>query len=220
MAVIYRASTWFYTKAKPICFWLVAAMLVLLPVEYLAIQNAYGPSTDYFNQHVSSAARGADGRNYIYIGDEFNVSSNVIRHKTNGSCRLAVWRVREDIGGFHDGRISLIQYADEAFVGDGEWRQTSWPVVHKDADKIIVKPDWIDDPRSDEQSIDVFVIARYYCNILDGLWPRWLDSAASDFPSEGESKHRYLAPGLVIPYWDEAGRLESEHTRVILKRKD
>lgn len=196
------------------CCYILAAIFVLIPFEYFFALNYHGPSTNYFNQVVVSAMQGDDKRSYIYVGDAFRVAAEVVRHRVNGSCHLSVWRVRQNIGGIFNGRISLIQHVDQAFIGDGEFRHTSWPIP---PDKITVTEAWFDDPAADEQVIDVFVIARYYCNFLDDVFPRWLGNPELVRYDQRITPTRSLAPTLKIPYWNPKSHLESEHSEVVLK---
>ena len=193
--------------AKTLCLYLVLLMLIASPVEYFAILNCLGPSTDYFDESVASA-RHIDGESYIQVGDDLVVKAEVIRHRINGTCRLAVWRVRQNVGGKFDGRISLLQYIEQNFVGDGQFRHTSWPIPPT---RIVVTENWFDDPNVAEQTIDIFVIARYYCNFLDDLYPRWIDGIKKKTQTPASALH-----GFAIPYWN--GRDETAHAKIIMKR--
>jgi len=209
---------WAYRRLRmaPFWAWFVIAGVILSPIIYDLILNAQGPSTYYFQQQVASAIVGADGLYYIHVGDKFEVHANVIRHRSNGGdCRLRVWRVRQDVGGAFDGWISLIQppYVDQHFQGDDKFRQTSWPLPGAIQYPIIVGNDWFIDPAAREQTIDVFVIARYDCNLLDKFVARWLQNSGEELEEIG---HRKLN-GFEIPHW-QPGDGESEHTRVVLVR--
>jgi hypothetical protein len=192
----------------------IASSLLACYLLFLLVLNAYGPSTNYFNQSVASAIRGPDGRDYIRVGDNFLVKSEVIRHRLNGLCVLDVWRVRENVDGAHAGDIHLLQFIKQSFVGDDEFRHTSWPIPPA---KIVVGEDWFDGPDVQEQTLDVFVVGRYNCNVLDRWIPRWLRSSDGlvDTPNRG----RHLV-GFSIPNWHEWLHFESEHTRVVLTRGD
>lgn len=195
----------------------VCSLIVLLailgsPLWYFFIVNAMGASTDYFDQSITTAKQDHDGQSVLHVGDPFRVHAGVIRHLVNGSCQLAVWRVRENVGGKFDGRINLLQYIDQTFVGDGVFRHTSWPLPPI---AITVTDNWFDDPDAKEQTMDVFVIARYYCNMVDDVFPRWLRSPDVDHAP----LDRHIS-GFEIPRWNPNSFLESAHTRFVIKRRD
>ena len=191
-----------------LCFWVVLLEVVLAPVEYLATLNAYGSSTDYFNQYVASAEHGPNGQDFVTVGDDFLVRAEIIRHRVNGTCQLSVNRVRENVGGRLPGAIHLIQHVDQNFVGDGAFRYTSWPIPPA---KIVVGDDWIE-PGAAQQVIDVFVVGRYYCNVLDRVFPRFLRG------DDGGDPGRHQV-GFDIPGWDSQDHEEGNHSRVTVKRR-
>lgn len=173
----------FRKYADPFCFWLVVAMIVLSPIEYLAIVS-WPDSTDYFLQEVVSAVHGPDDRKYIYVGDDLLVKAFNYRHLINGTCLLSVDRFRENVGGKFDKKRTLIQQVDQYFVGDGKIRQTSWPIR---PEVITVTEAWFDDPEAEEQEMDIYTTGVYDCNFLDFIrkalgFPRIMhDGVGNDF---------------------------------------
>jgi len=154
---------WYARCASPImkiCFWIVLLQIILSPFIYWAILNVHD-STDYFLQEVASAKKGADGRDYIYVGDPILIKAYNWRHLVNGTCFLEVSRVRQNVGGKYDGKKTTFQFVGQAFVGDGKIRQTSWPIP-----PVVIKVDesWFDDPDAEEQEMDIWTEGPYECN--------------------------------------------------------
>jgi hypothetical protein len=176
------------------CMWIVIAMILLSPFEYWAIVS-WPDSSDYFLQEVDSATKGADGRDYIYVGDDLHVSAYNWRHKLNGNCDISVDRVRQNVGGRFDGKRHIMQHVDQQLNGDGFIRSTSWPLAPV---RIPVTADWFDDENADEQEMDIFTSGFYKnCNLLDVI-------------------RTHL--GFPRVHHDGQWNPEREHTRVVLRR--
>jgi hypothetical protein len=167
--------------------------LLFSPLVYL-VALSWPDSTDYFLQEVDSAKVGPDGRKYIYVGDNLHVSAYNYRHLVNGTCVIDVWRGRENVGGKFDGLRTAFQFVQQAFVGDGVIRRTSWPIA---PNVIPVTEEWFDDPTVDEQEMDIFTWGTYNCNALDSI---------------------RVALGFPRVHHDGQGNPQREKTRVVLKR--
>ena len=148
-----------------VCFWIVVLQIIFSPLIYYAILNVHD-STDYFLQEVSTAKKGPDGRDYIYVGDPILIKAYNWRHLVNGTCFLEVSRVRQNVGGKFDGKKTEFQFVGQAFVGDGIIRRTSWPIPPVE---IKITEDWFDDPEAEEQEMDIWTEGPYECNILDTI---------------------------------------------------
>lgn len=166
----------------------VAATLVALGLGvfsvflgHLALLNAIGPSTEYHNP-VIGTGHVVDGKTYVYLGDEFYVWIFVIRHKTNGDCRFEIERYAEYVGGPKHSKRHLISKTKLEFKGANELRRTRWPVPSepyylgyaidkqgRPQPKKPLLPDGVD-----EQEFTFYVVGRYYCNILDHIFPRYI----------------------------------------------
>ena len=144
----------------------VTASVVLAPLVYLTYLAiiSWPDSTDYFLQRIDSAMPGPDGKSYIYVGDTLHASAYNFRHRINGTCLIHVDRIRENVGGTHDGETTIFQHVEQFFVGDGIIRQTSWPIAPV---TIPITKDWFDDESSDEQDMDIYTAGTYECNQLD-----------------------------------------------------
>jgi hypothetical protein len=214
MAILQRLLPLIRRIIQPLSFWILVLLLATSPVWLTALEDQTGPSTSYFDQVVASAHKGRDGKEYIYPGDQILIRADIIRHSFNGTCHLGVWRVRENIGGPDDGAIHLMQHVDQEFIGDGLFRHTSWPIAPA---QIVVDKSWFDDPATTRQTLDMFVVGRYYCNFLDYLMPRFLHSADGDLSPAFLDRNRHTV-GFTIPGWDPHSGFEGGHSRVILKR--
>ena len=215
---------------QPVSFWIIVAAVATSPIWYTSLLNWPGPSTFYFDQNVASA-RHDEGLGYILPGDQLLMHASTVRHKFNGRCELAVWRVRENIGGKYDGNIHLMQFVWQAFVGENFFRKTSWPIAPARVivDKTNVVQDqktgeftgadgtWFDDPSVQQQTVDVFVVGRYYCNFMDYIFPRFLEDNDGVTDPAFFGRDRALQ-NFSIPGWDIHSGLEGGHSRVILKR--
>ncbi len=165
--------------------WIVALELLLLipvpqPIGYVAMLNMLGPSTEYFNPVIGTALKGPDGRDYVFLGDEFYVLISIVRHKTNGNCQFIIKRYAEPTEGVDKGKPKLISTDTLQFVGRNELRNTRWP---QPPDKLYLKNIVDEDNKPvgpllpegvEEQETDFYVIGRYYCNVLDYFFPRFI----------------------------------------------
>ena len=148
---------------------------------YLFALNSLGPSTRYYNPQLGNATK-IDGKDYVYLGDEFYVWISIVRHKRNGNCQFHIKRYAEEVGGPRDGERHLISRATLQFVGQDELRRTRWPIpadpyylgyaVDKNGQPIVDKPLLPDGV--DEQEYTFYVVGRYYCNALDYVFPRYI----------------------------------------------
>ena len=170
----------FYRRSPS--FWILVFLLILSPVFYTIALNVLGPSTEYHNPSLPTAEKGADGRSYVYVGDELYVFISIVRHKINGNCRFEIARYAENIGGFEHGKKHPISYASLQFIGQNELRRARWP---SPPDEYIIGYDvneknepQIDKPLLpngiDEQEFDLYVVGRYYCNLFDYIFPRYI----------------------------------------------
>ncbi|MDE2101780.1 MAG: hypothetical protein KGL39_31325 [Patescibacteria group bacterium] len=177
----------FVAFIKTLCAWLVAAEIVFSPVIYLAVLNAIGPSTEYFEPWIEGQVTlGADGIYHAFLGDRIFVRYIVVRHKLNGNCLLHVYRYGERIGGPLAGTRVLLDYADLRFVGANELRRPRWPLaglvlgygVDKDDNPKMDEP--LLPPGVDSQEFALYVVAEYRCNVLDYIFPRYLQGGQPD----------------------------------------
>jgi hypothetical protein len=155
----------------------------LSPAIYFGILNTLGPSTEYYEPSVIGAALGPNGHYIAYLGDRVAVTYTVVRHQINGSCFIQVWRYGEEVGGTAPGRRRLLDYADLFFRGENELRRPRWPL-----DGMVLDYDFDHEPLLapgvDEQAFDLYVVARYYCNFMDYIFPRYLQGGIK--PDETE----------------------------------
>jgi hypothetical protein len=173
---------------------IVLLMLIMLsPLLYLAILNSVGPSTEYHNPTIATAVRGPDGRDTVYLGDEFYVNIFVVRHRINGNCKFKIRRYAEPLEGEEQGDRYLLSTAELQFVGQNEMRRARWP---SPPDKYILgyAINEQGDPQYDfpllPEGVDqreflFYVVGRYYCNVLDYIFPRFIQGG----PREDETAH-------------------------------
>ncbi|HEY6032052.1 MAG TPA: hypothetical protein VIU44_15885 [Gaiellaceae bacterium] len=176
-----RAIAWI----KTVCAIAVAAEVAFSIPIYFAVLNAVGPSTEYFEPWIEGQATlGADGKYRAFLGDRIFVRYIVVRHKLNGNCLLHVHRYGENVGGPEAGRRHLLDYADLRFVGADEMRRPRWPLsglvlgydVDESGRRQTDKP--IIPPGASSQELSLYVVARYYCNVLDYVFPRYLQGGS------------------------------------------
>lgn len=171
----------FIVRAMALAF---ALEIILSPALYFLMLNAIGPSTEYFEPWIEGATLGPDGKYHAFLGDRIFVRYTVVRHKLNGNCLLHVYRYGENVGGPEAGRRHLLSYADLRFVGADELRRPRWPleglILGYGVDKSG-RPQMDDPllpPGVDKQEFALFVVARYFCNPLDSLLPRYLQGGS------------------------------------------
>lgn len=166
---------------------IVALMaLAAVPVIYFAVLNSVGPSTQYLDPRIEGAQIGPDGNYYATVGDKIYVTYTVVRHRFNGKCLLNVWRYAEDVGGPQDGQRHLVDYVDLQFRGNNDVLRPRWPlaglVLGYDTDRQgrpqFNKP--LLPPGVAEQAFDLYVVARYRCNFMDYIVPRYLQGGKPD----------------------------------------
>lgn len=161
-----------------VSFWVLVALLIGSPVWYWAILNTLGPSTEYHRPYIEGAKILPSGKYVAYVGDTIYVRYTVVRHKINGDCLLNVYRYGEAIGGPENGQRHLLDYVDLRFLGANDLLRPRWPL-----DGLVLetarykwgapKPDEPLIPDGfDEQELALYVVARYYCNPLDYIFPR------------------------------------------------
>lgn len=177
---------------KAICVVVVSLEIAFSPIIYFAALNAIGPSTDYFEPWIEGQVTiGSDGKYRAFLGDRIFVRYIVVRHKLNGNCLLHVYRFAENVGGPEAGKKHLLDYADLRFIGADELRRPRWPLaglvlgydVDKEGQPQIDRP--IMPPGVNKQEFSLFVVARYYCNLLDYIAPRYLQGG----PRPNETAH-------------------------------
>ena len=161
-------------------FWIVVLAIILSPVLYTAMLNWLGPSTEYHDPVIGTAVKGPDGKDYVYVGDEFYVWITIVRHKLNGNCLFEIERFAEATDGPNKGVRRLISKTALQFIGQNELRRTRWPVpseayilgyeVDKQSKPQLDKPLLPDGV--DQQEFEFYVVGRYFCNFLDYLIPR------------------------------------------------
>lgn len=173
-----------------ISFWVIVAAICSSPLIYWAALNALGPSTEYHDPYVEGATRLPDGKYVAYLGDRIFVRYTVIRHQINGNCLLNVYRYGEYVGGALAGERVLLDYADLRFKGQNELRHPRWPLAglvlgysvtesgaaHK---AMPLLPKGVE-----SQEFALYVVARYFCNPLDYVFPRYLQGGMR--PNETE----------------------------------
>ena len=169
---------------------IIVLYAISLPAIYFYVLNALGPSTEYYEPTIQGAALGADGKYYAALGDKIFVNYIIVRHKINGNCLLSVSRYAENIGGDDAGKLHLLDYVDLRFVGQNELRRPRWPMaglvlgydVDKDGKPETSKP--LLPAGSDSQEFALYVKARYFCNFVDYIIPRYLQGG--ERPNETE----------------------------------
>lgn len=169
---------------------LLVAEVVLSPAVYFGILNELGPSTEYYEPTISGATLQPDGKYVAYLGDRIFVNYIVVRHRINGSCLLHVYRYGEEIGGPNNGRRHLLDYVELQFRGTDELMRPHWPLkglvlgydVNKDGQPQKDKP--LLAPGVNSQEFALYVVARYFCNVMDEIFPRYLQGGIK--PNETE----------------------------------
>lgn len=172
---------------------LIVVQLTFSPAIYFSILNYLGPSTVYYEPTISGAERRPDGKYVAYLGDRIFVHYTVVRHRINGSCFLRVYRYGEELGGPYDGQRHLLDYAELQFSGDDKPLRPRWPLqglvlgyaVNKEG--AIQEDEPLLAPGVDSQEFALYVVARYYCNFMDELFPRYLQGGIK--PNETERVH-------------------------------
>jgi hypothetical protein len=182
-----------YGFACPICCGIVLLGLVGLPVWRIAILNWIGPSTEYHNPVIATAERGPDGRNYVYLGEEFYVRMFIVRHEINGNCHFKIRRYAEALGGSNAGKPILISVAELQFLGRNDMYTVRWPSppdkyilgygVDDNNEYVFEKPLLVEG--EDEIEFVFYVKGRYYCNFLDYVIPRYIQGG----PRQDETAH-------------------------------
>jgi hypothetical protein len=178
------------------------------------VEDLGGPSTSYFNQQITSALHAPDG-DHLFLGDPVIIAAGTIRHKRNANCDLAVWRVRENIGGKYDGSIHLMQQITQAFVGEGYYRRTTWPIAPA---KVTVDDGWFDDADAKSQLMDIYVVGRYYCNVWDYLMPRFLHDNSGP-PDRAFLARRRALINFDIPGWNPRSGFQGPRSQVLVERR-
>jgi len=183
---------------RRVALWIVAVQILLSPVIYTALLNAVGPSTQYRNPQIATAEPGPDGKQYVYLGEEFYVWITVIRHRLNGNCLFEIRRYAEVASGPRVGKAFLISAVSLQFVGQNELRRTRWPqpseryflgyAVDEENDPLYTQPLLPDGV--DEEHFAFYVRGRYYCNFLDYLIPRYIQGGNQ--PDETERVYAVL----------------------------
>ena len=165
-----------FLAAQLVCFWIVLAEILGSRLIYDAALNLVGPSTEYHDPMIEgpTVELGLDGRYYAKIGSKVWVRYTIVRHKQNGSCTLNVWRYVEEIDGPQAGTVHLVDYTDLQFVGDDKpfrprWPQDGFIIGAPDLAGFLTVP-----PGAQTQELSFFVKARYYCNLLDYVFPRYI----------------------------------------------
>lgn len=162
---------------------LLAAVGLGSPVIYWGTLNYLGPSTEYHDPYIEGAEKLPDGKYLAYVGDRVFVRYTVVRHRINGDCRLKLRRYGEDVGGPHAGRRRLLDSTELRFRGADELYHPRWPL----RGLLLDHGDGVDPllpPGVDQQEIALYVVARYYCNPLDYIFPRYLQGGIR--PNETE----------------------------------
>lgn len=161
-----------------------------LPAAYLFLLNQLGPSTEYYEPTIHGARLGPDGKYYAALGDKIYVNYIIVRHQINGNCLLNVYRYGENVGGPKAGKLHLLDYADLQFVGRNELRRPRWPMAGLvlgygvDKNGAPQSDDPLIEPGASEQELALYVRARYFCNVVDYIFPRWLQGGVR--PDETE----------------------------------
>ena len=154
-------------------------IIVGSPLIYLALLNAIGPSTAYHEPSVQASERLRDGTPVLYVGDDLRVNITVVRHRLNGSCRLDIRRFAHDLA---SGEHHMISKTEVQFVGQNELRRTQWPSP-PDKYTIGYAIDESNAPKMDEpllppgvneRQFRLYVKTRYFCNVLDYIFPRYI----------------------------------------------
>jgi hypothetical protein len=161
-------------------FTLFIFQIIFSPAIYFGILNYLGPSTEYYEPTITGAMVDRDGNYSAYLGDKIFVNYIVVRHKINGECLLHVYRYGEDIGGPDNGKRHLLDYVELQFKGRDELMRPHWPlkglVLGYDVNEAGVpqenKP--LLAPGVNSQKFALYVVARYYCNFMDLIFPRYL----------------------------------------------
>jgi hypothetical protein len=172
------------------CVAVFAALILTSPISYLLVLNAYGPSTNYFSPYIEGAERLSNGKYVAFEGDRIFVRYTILRRAVNGDCLLDIHRYAENIAGPFAGRRHLIDYAELQFRGRDEIGYPRWPQVGlilgngRAKDGTPDKNDPLIPPGEERQELAFYVVARYYCNIMDYFIPRYLQGGMR--PNETE----------------------------------
>lgn len=156
--------------------WLLAAVIVV-PAVYVEGLNLIGPSTEYLEPSIPNA-RDIDGKPTVYVGDDFFVRHTIVRHRLNGNCILHIDRYAQDVDGPTPGRKTKLDEADLQFKGDNEVLHPRWPPESRALPDILPKG-------VDQVTMDFYVVARYYCNFMDNIIPRYLQGLGNAHRNEG-----------------------------------
>jgi len=156
---------------------LLATAAAVFPAYWLVL-NKLGPSTEYHEPYVEGAAKLADGQYAAYVGDVVYVRYTIVRHKINGNCLLDVRRYGEFVGGARDGERRMLDHVELRFKGANELLRPRWPL-----DGFRLTDDLVP-PGEDQQKLALYVVARYHCNVMDGLIPRYIQGG--DAPDQTE----------------------------------
>lgn len=157
---------------------LLVCEVLFSPAIYWAFLNNLGPSTEYYDPTIQGATQVGDDEYVAYVGDKIFVTYIVIRHKINGTCQLHVSRYGEAVGGPNSGKRYLLDVVNLQFVGRDRLHRPRWPL-----DGLTLKDKLIPDGAA-EQRYAVYVVARYHCNFMDDIFPRYLQGGIK--PNETE----------------------------------
>lgn len=156
-------------------FYLVITAVILSPLIWDLMLNSLGSSTEFFDVKVLGA-KPIPGGYAATVGDKIFITYTVVRHSLNGSCFERIWRYAENVGGPDAGEKHLLDFADLQFVGENEVRHARWPLGG-----LVLTNDLIPS-ETKSQKLAFFNAARYYCNALDYIWPRYLQGG--EHPNE------------------------------------
>lgn len=123
---------------------------------YWAISNIFFETVTLLDPHVVTPQP-------IVAGEEIRVEYIIIRHK---ACTLVVRSMLERTAGTFKGRQYLLGQRQITFE--------SSPIPFVTGFTAIVPEQLPEDPTLDEANYDTFNEARYYCNGLDFVIPRYL----------------------------------------------
>lgn len=180
--------------------WLGVVVLAL-PIYWEAL-NLLGPSSNYYVGEVEGAARTPDGHFEAFLGQKIWVHYEIVRHAINGDCYLRIFRYGENVGGPEAGKRHLLDYSTRRFRGTGERLKLRWPQgglvldygKKFDADsasgeKLLVdESDPLIPPGQDAQELALYVVARYDCNPMDWVFPRYIQGG----PVSNQTQRVYL----------------------------
>lgn len=173
-----------------ISFWVLVGFIVTSPLWYWSILNTLGPSTEYHDPFIEGATKLPDGKYEAFVGDLIYVRYTVVRHRINGDCLLHVSRYGEVIGGISNGRKYLLDYAELRFRGANELLRPRWPLTGLRLGHAVTKAGVVKleepllPPGRAQREFALYVVARYFCNPLDYVIPRYLQGGIR--PNETE----------------------------------